>query len=228
MLTREALSTGAYLESFRNLPGHTCWTEQRIESSLREVLARRPQPDEPVWLFTYGSLMWNPLFHFEERRHALLHGWHRSFCIRLIAGRGCGEHPGRMLALEAGGSTSGVAFKLREAELEQELRLVWIREMVGGVYLPTWGSITLEDKTTVDAISFMIDPTHALYEGDASTAAVSAAIAKANGPLGSNRDYLFQLDAALAAHGLRDAYIEDLARSVRGLASPGLKDSIRE
>src|SRR5205814_5831538 len=35
----------------------------------------------PVWLFAYGSLMWNPEMPFAERRPALLRGWHRSFCL---------------------------------------------------------------------------------------------------------------------------------------------------
>jgi cation transport protein ChaC len=37
--------------------------------------------DTGVWLFAYGSIMWNPGFDFAESAPALLRGWHRAFCI---------------------------------------------------------------------------------------------------------------------------------------------------
>ncbi len=40
---------------------------------------------EPVWVFAYGSLMWNPEIAFAEARPGFLHGYHRSFCPSSIA-----------------------------------------------------------------------------------------------------------------------------------------------
>lgn len=70
--------------------------------------------------------------------HGTLVGWHRAFCLRLTAGRGTAHQPGRMLALKEGGRTTGVAYRLPEETLEQELTLLWKREMITGCYLPTW------------------------------------------------------------------------------------------
>jgi cation transport protein ChaC len=64
-------------------------------------LRARPREND-VWIFAYGSLIWNPLVNFAEIRLATLHGLHRSFCLRTIAGRGTAKTPGRMLSLAPG------------------------------------------------------------------------------------------------------------------------------
>ena len=54
-----------------------------------------------MWVFGYGSLLWNPEFPVAETRLARLAGWHRSFCMRSIHHRGTVEAPGLVLALDA-------------------------------------------------------------------------------------------------------------------------------
>ena len=54
----------------------------------------------PLWVFGYGSLIWDPGFPVAERRIAQLAGWHRSFCMRSIHHRGSPESPGLVLALD--------------------------------------------------------------------------------------------------------------------------------
>lgn len=209
-LDRKALQSGAFLTSFQDTPGIEWWSEERIDTSMRETLSRRPGSG-PVWLFAYGSLICNPLFEFAESRVATLAGWHRSFCIRLVLARGSSERPGRMLALEPGGTTTGVALRLREEDLEHELRLVWMREMVGGVYRPAWSKVTLADGQIVDAIVFAANPDNPLYESDASLDTIVPVIEAAQGSLGSNRDYVLRLDQSLRLHGIVDTHILELA-----------------
>lgn len=210
MLDREKLGNGTFLSAFRDAPGIEWWTEERIEASMHDMLARRPL-GKPVWLFAYGSLIWNPLFYFVESCPASLEGWRRSFCIRLVIARGSVERPGRMMSLASGGLTDGLALCLDEQTLGQELRLIWLREMVGGAYRPDWAVITLADGRTVQAIIFTANPASALHEADDRVATVAPLIASARGPLGSNRDYVLQLDAALQEHDIEDAYIRELA-----------------
>lgn len=213
-LDRETLSSGAFLNSFRDAPGIEWWPEDRIEATMQETLARRPT-GAPVWLFAYGSLICNPLFEFEESRRATLEGWHRSFCIRLVLARGSIQRPGRMLALEPGGCASGLALRLREENLEQELRMVWMREMVGGVYRPEWCSVTLADGSSAQAIIFAANQNNAMHEADASPGKVAPIIASAKGSLGSNSDYVLRLDESLRRHGIVDTYIRELAALLR-------------
>jgi cation transport protein ChaC len=122
MLTRQAIDSGEYLDHFDSLPN--LWTKDRIESSLAETMRSRPTGTDDVWIFAYGSLMWNPMVHFDRKQVATLHGWHRSFCLRMDIGRASPEMPGRMLALESGGHAHGVALKLARATMEQELDCV--------------------------------------------------------------------------------------------------------
>ncbi len=68
---------------------------------------------EPLWVFGYASLLWNPGFPVAERKLAVLQDYHRSFCMRSIHHRGTSEHPGLVLALdEAEGATcQGLALR---------------------------------------------------------------------------------------------------------------------
>ncbi|MCW3604440.1 gamma-glutamylcyclotransferase, partial [Burkholderia cenocepacia] len=59
-------------------------SDDALERSLRSTLDRRPdQPDlnGDVWLFGYGSLIWNPMVVHTERRLATVHGYHRGFYL---------------------------------------------------------------------------------------------------------------------------------------------------
>jgi cation transport protein ChaC len=218
MLNRNAISSGAYLESFGSLPREMLWTQSQIDASLAHTMRQRPH-DGDVWVFAYGSLMWNPISDFDSRRIATLHGWHRSFCIRLIAGRGTPEQPGRMLSLEPGGCTQGVALRLCAATLDEELRILWIREMVTGAYRPTWAPVTLDDGTQVSAIAFVAEPDDLQYEGDARAAAIAPLMAVATGLFGTNAEYVFKLHSALTECGLNDPYIDELAAELARISS---------
>lgn len=209
------IRSGEYLEGFDALPNGIRWDIERIERSLAETLQARPGSSD-VWVFGYGSLLWNPLMHVAEQQSATLHGWQRSFCIRMTASRGSPQWPGRMLALEPGGLTQGVALRIAEANIDEELLLLWIREMPTGAYRPSWIPITLADGREVTAIVFVADPACALYEFDTSLACVTPLMSTACGPFGSNAEYVFKLEAALAECGESDPYIDVLANALRG------------
>jgi len=52
---------------------------------------------EKLWLFAYGSLIWNPYFeHLLAEKAAVAYGWHRSFCLKLTRWRGTRELPALM------------------------------------------------------------------------------------------------------------------------------------
>ena len=153
MLTRDFLLNADCKTAFGAIEESLLWSAEQRAASLAATLACRPD-DGPVWIFGYGSLMWNPALEFEESCTGTLVGWHRAFCLRLTAGRGTACQPGRMLALKEGGRTTGVAYRLPDASLEQELTLLWKREMITGCYLPTWCQLTLDDGRTVNALVF--------------------------------------------------------------------------
>src|SRR5258706_7420496 len=80
-LTRADLENDLLRATIRRFnPEVRVLSDAEQEASLREVLDRH-EPGADVWLFGYGSLVWNPLVHYEERRVARLHRLHRSLCL---------------------------------------------------------------------------------------------------------------------------------------------------
>ena len=188
-------------------------TEEERAASLRATLAARPPGD--AWLFGYGSLIWNPTIRSVERRTARIDGWHRAFCLSVRAGRGTQERPGLMLALDAGGSCTGVAFRIAEDVLEEELRLLWRREMLAGSYVPQWLDVLDEQGVRFgSAIAFTINATCAQYAGNLARDVIVERLATASGALGSGADYLFRTRDGLRAQGIPDPELERLAANV--------------
>jgi hypothetical protein len=65
-----------------------------------------------LWIFGYGSLMWDPGFHHAEARPALVHGYHRRFCVYSYSYRGTRARPGLVLGLDRGGACKGIAYRV--------------------------------------------------------------------------------------------------------------------
>lgn len=221
MLTRKLLESNEFAKSHSTLE-KLLWTPEQLTDSLRQTLVQCPCRQD-VWVFGYGSLIWNPLLEFAETQIGHLTGWSRDFNIRLLGGRASDGAPGRMLGLRSGGETRGMAFRLAADKVQCELRLLWMREMLAGVYMPRWCELLLADGRRVWAITFITDPGHVLYEPDSQVDTVAAMIANACGVLGSNAEYLFSLEQALCRYAIEDESISMLAQRVRYLQGSAQK-----
>lgn len=222
ILTRDALGDGTLRQRLsQGLPPGLAWTEAQIETSLESTLAQRPAG--PVWVFGYGSLMWNPLLEVVDRRVATLEGWHRSFCLRTVVGRGRPEAPGRMLSLQAGGSVQGLALQMPEPvdALRHELRLLWRREMAMGSYRPLWAVARGPQGDELPVLVFVANAEHPMHEADDSVPTVAQQVATAEGAFGRNVEYLLALQRALADLGLHDAAVDALAAAVQSISRAG-------
>lgn len=208
--------------------------EERIAEAERLGLIQRlPEADrlasrdralrafgqDDVWVFGYGSLIWNPAIHFEERRPARIFGLRRRFCIEMPMGRGTPELPGRMLALDRGGCCDGIAFRIAREKAEEELDLLWRREMLASTYRPVF--VRCHGGAGVfRAVTFAMNRTHHRYcTADFETVARSIAVAE--GWLGTCADYLTSTLEHLRAEGLSDRYLERMARRVAEIRSAG-------
>jgi cation transport protein ChaC len=219
VLTRAMIEDGGLLrmiaESSPTLP---VLTEAERAASLAETLARRPAGFEGVWLFAYGSLIWNPALSFEERRFARVHGWHRAFCLSTIAGRGTPEAPGLVLGLDRGGACAGAAFRVAERDIETELALLWRREMLSGSYAPRWVPVRDSDGVPFgQAVAFTIRREGPYYTKRLPRAELVQRLATARGALGSSAEYLLRTRDGLRSLGIRDRWVEGLAEEVERL-----------
>lgn len=219
-LTREMLASGATQAMVaRDAPSIRLMTETERHASLEKVMSVRPEGD--VWVFAYGSLLWNPVIHHLERRVAWLDGWHRSFCLSVQAGRGSPQLPGLVLGLEAGGFCGGLALRLDDSNLMEELHLLWRREMLSGAYIPQWVEVCGGDgRAFGNAIAFTINLASPLYAGQISETTVVDRLANAAGALGSSAEYLQRTCEALRGNDILDNEMERLLSLVRR-SSPG-------
>ena len=214
-LTRETLLDGSIREYILRDPElrRLVLPDAERTQSLRATLAAAPT-DGDVWVFGYGSLIWNPAFHYVEKRTARVHGYHRRFCLWTQIGRGSAENPGLILGLESGGACRGVVFRVAAEAVETELDILWRREMFTGAYRPTWISAHGCGES-VPAIAFVINRENNRYAGRLSDEKITRHIATAEGPMGPCRDYLFETVNHLAQLGIRDRRLEAMAAKVR-------------
>ena len=214
-LTREAILSGRVREMVRAAdPSQRVLSEAELVRSRDRLLAGHRGGD--LWVFAYGSLIWNPAFHHVERRPARLHGYHRQFCLRTHLGRGTPERPGLMLGLESGGSCTGVAYRIAADAVELETRILWRREMVVGSYVPRWGWVDGAGPRR-RAVTFVINRDHDMYAGRLPRAEIVRTLATAQGMLGRGSDYVYELAGALAEAGIHDRSLAAIARDVRSL-----------
>jgi cation transport protein ChaC len=177
------------------------------------------QGGDPLWVFGYGSLMWNPGFAVAEQAIARLPGFHRSFCMRSIHHRGTVARPGLVLALDAmpGASCDGVAFRVAPGQEDQTLAYLRERELVSAAYLERVLPVDLADGRQVAAVVFVIDADHAQYCGGLPLEEQARIIAAAHGGRGPNDEYLHNTADHLAALGIADDDLLWLADRVRAL-----------
>ena len=220
VITRAALQDDALSRMMAaSAPNLRLLTDAERAASLATTLACRPDPGDGVWLFAYGSLIWNPALHYDERRLARVHGWHRSFCLLTHAGRGTPENPGLVLGLDRGGACTGAAFRVPEPLVQEELSLLWRREMLSGSYQPRWVRVRGADGVPFGhAVAFTIHRGGENYAGGLTEPEVVRSLATASGALGSAADYLFRTADGLRSLGIADPRIERLVRQVRSAA----------
>ncbi len=190
-------------------------SDESRDASRRETLRDRWGQD--IWVFGYGSLMWDPAFRFAEVRRATLTGYHRRFCLRSEVGRGTPEKPGLMAGLDLGGVCNGLVFRVEADRLEEESHYIWRREMLLRSYAPEF--LPMETgQGAVEAMAFVVNRDNPLLLPPMDLAETARRIAQAEGYLGPNIDYLENLASAFEVLGMEDEELfrlRDLARQYR-------------
>ena len=175
-------------------------------------------PDE-LWVFGYGSLIWNPEFAVARHQIARLQDWRRSFCMHSIHHRGTVADPGLVLALDQapGSHCDGVAFLVAAGAEAETLAALRDRELISAAYLERYLTVDLAGGGQVQALAFVIDRDHAQYCGGMAMRRQAQIIATATGGRGRNRDYLFATARHLAELGIADDELTELERLVRSM-----------
>ncbi|WP_323775817.1 gamma-glutamylcyclotransferase [Leisingera sp.] len=174
-----------------------------------------------MWVFGYGSLLWNPGFPVARREVAVLHRYARSFCMTSIHHRGTEDHPGLVLALDEteGAHCKGLALSVEPGHEEQTLAELRARELISSAYLERDLEVELADGSIVTAVTYVIDPHHVQYCGGLSLEKQAQMIAHAVGGRGPNSEYLYNTASHLAEIGLHDQDLDWLASRVREITA---------
>ncbi len=174
-----------------------------------------------MWVFGYGSLLWNPGFEVAESVIGTLPDYARSFCMRSIHHRGTVEDPGLVLALDeqAGEACEGVALRVAAGHEAQTLAYLRERELISSAYVEKELGVRLSDGRTVCALVYVIDEAHEQYCGGLPLEEQAQIIARAVGGRGPNTEYLYNTAEHLDAVGLHDPTMDWLAARVREIAA---------
>ncbi len=179
-----------------------------------EVAALR-DGEEPIWVFAYGSLLWDGEIRDASGEEALLHGYHRSFCLYSYDYRGTPANPGLTLGLDSGGSCRGAALRLPADPLDR----VWQREMSGR---PVYAARLLPVRTPKGmrrALAFTALRNCPDYAGRVPLDEAARMILSAAGRRGTCRDYFENTLRHLERLGFADRPLRRLAERVQALAA---------
>lgn len=195
-------------------------------AELDRLLALAPSPDD-LWVFAYGSLIWNPCYPFTEQRIALAHGWHRSFTLGWdYRYRGSRQTPGLMLAIDRGGQCKGVAHHLAPATARTHLEVLMRREMsmVPTAFPGRWIKLQT-DRGPIHALTFAMDRHSPRYIGGLPPDAIADVLASACGFRGSMAAYLHATVLKLEELDIHDRYLWHLqalvAERIEAAHGPG-------
>lgn len=179
--------------------------EEMTATALRLA---RDSSSRPLWLFVYGSLLWNPAFDHVERRRAVVHGWRRAFCLNIRNYRATPDQPGLMLALARGGSCLGAVFRLPDDDREARLLTLLKREISYHEDIPglRWLNATTGEGK-VKALAFYCahpaDSDYVYLPEDKQ----AHRLARAVGYAGSCAEYLYKTVVHFEEMGIRDTYL---------------------
>jgi cation transport protein ChaC len=192
-------------------------TDEEREATRAGVLARNGRD---LWVFAYGSLMWDPGIHVVEIRTAQLAGFRRRFCLKSQLGRGSPENPALMAALDNGGSCQGLVLRIPAEHVDQETQILWRREMLAGSYVPTFVPVETPQGSIEEAVAFVINPRCDRYV-ELDIEETARLIATGRGTRGTCVEYLENLAERLELLGLDDPDICELRQRVRRVLEEG-------
>jgi len=192
------------------LPTDWWYSDGEREASRAQELANCWGKD--LWVFAYGSLMWDPAFRFAEVRRAYVPGYARRFILKDVhGGRGTRAAPGLMAALDSGPGCNGLVFRIEQGNLDAETEIIWRRERIGPGYLPTFVEATLSDRS-IEALTFVADHDAPIIDAGLTRAEQIRYLATGTGFLGSSLDYLKNIAEHFSALGIEDEEVSELLR----------------
>ena len=216
-IDRDVLARGDVMSLARERDGNgsAVLSDEALLASRRAMV-----PDDyadDLWVFGYGSLIWNPVVSFNQQIMAAIYGYHRRFCMWTTIGRGSPDCPGLVLGLDKGGSTKGMVFRIDKKIAVRELDILWRREMMADSYKPVW--VTAQtDEGPLRALTFAMRRDRPIFAPPMPLDKTARIIHDAVGFVGPCKEYLLNTQEALASVGIYDKQMAQLSKLVGQLS----------
>jgi len=196
---------------------HPVFTKGPPDTGISILLQQIISPNQPLWIFAYGSLMWNPGFCYAEMQTIQIFGHHRALCVWSWHYRGNQQQPGLVFGLDQGGSCIGIAFRIKTGEQNNVLKYLYSREMITQVYRPSLVRIRLADGQEGKALTFIVDRSHPQYAGRLQHETLWQIIRQARGSRGPNHEYVRHTLDKLESMGSLDRQLRLLGSRLSGI-----------
>ncbi|KAL8757608.1 MAG: hypothetical protein Q9199_002084 [Rusavskia elegans] len=188
---------------------------------------------EDFWLLGYGSLIWKPPPHFDQRVPGYVEGYVRRFWQASEDHRGTPAHPGRVVTLIershydsiVPASTPplsyrvwGAAYHIPPEHVKEVQEYLDIREMNGySIQYTRFQPASNAERLIERCMVYIGLPSNPQFLGPQDLDRLAARIWRCKGPSGENRNYLFMLEDALKGlgEGAEDEHVENLAKRTR-------------
>jgi len=163
---------------------------------------------DSVWLFGYGSLIYNADFPFIEQKPARINNWVRRFWQGSHDHRGTPENPGRVVTLiEAPGDRcEGMAYLITPDEF------TYLDQREKNGYLRLKVDIIFQDGSTKEGLVYIAEQDNTAFLGPASEQEIANHIKHSVGPSGKNSDYVLRLADALRKLNETDEHVFEIER----------------
>ena len=163
-----------------------------------------------LWVFAYGSLIWDPALDFVEVRRATVDGYARKMClVDDMGARGSAAEPGLMAGLAPGDHCHGMAFLLPADRVADETRFLWGREMIAPGYL-TRMLPARTPQGSIQVLAFVADLNHHQMQPDLPLDTQARYIATGQGELGTSFDYVKSIIDRFAILGIEDPHLREV------------------
>ncbi|KAK8164159.1 ChaC-like protein [Phyllosticta citrichinensis] len=214
------------------------------------------QVAEDFWLFGYGSLIWKPPPHFDERVPGYIEGYVRRFWQVPLTRphsqdhRGTPEAPGRVATLidRAHWETLtdhvrhnapvervwGAAYHIPSRHAAEVRDYLDIREINGYSiqYTPFHPAPTADNPkpSPIHCMVYIGLPENPQFVGPQDPQALAEHILKSKGPSGENKEYLYMLETALLGLSPEsgDDHVTDLLRRCREIEARAIESVAAE
>ena len=188
----------------------------------KKTILEKLKENENLYIFAYGSLIWNPSFSFLNKIKVCLKDYERSFCQLNFKARGTDKTPGLVLALnkKTNSKCEGILYKVSTNKKNEVLDIIIKRELKRGSYIPNFvKTIDLKGKH-YKSLTFIMDQKHPYYIPKLTIDEQAKIIGKAHGYLGSCLEYLKNTHISLIEEGIIDKYILNLYKKAQTYKTP--------